>query len=618
MKPGTAAPLGLVATLSFVACSACLAWCAPAAAFGAPLAQAVQEAKSLVVDAGIVSVTLFRERAMVTREAALPAEMGTFELVVKGLPPAVDGESLAARVEGGRLLDIRYEAARVPNDPTTNAELKAAIAERDEALRTAESFKMQLSLLDSQSALLDAVAQKTAAESGKELGSKALDPAALAAQIEYLAGARLKVAEQKLKLTRDVRELDAVLAALGDKVRRLGGTTNFERSAVIAVGKSTRDAGTVRLSYLVENAGWTPEYSVRALDTGDDATDALTVEYAARILQESGEDWNDVTLSLSTAEPTRTPSPRGIRPLFLDVFVPPPPVGLAYDKAMKDGGGGLGGGMPASGSDAALWTGGGGIIGDAGEEIALGVELEKSYADAEAVGSSVVTYTLPRKVRVPSDGGRSTLQRVATIDLKPEFAHVARPLVDDRVYLRAKTRNDSSYTFLEGTAKIFVGDDSVGAVEFPEVPPGASLSFWFGGDPRFTAKQTLVSRQSGEEGVFGKSKVETAKWRIDLSSSAAGATSIEVEAAIPVSRNEKIKVELRDLSMPLSTAEAYLKGARTQGVLRWVVPMPGRGADGKPVERSISWTARTIVPVDVQVTQEVGPEITGDGASGGD
>jgi hypothetical protein len=46
--------------------------------------------------------------------------------------------------------------------------------------------------------------------------------------------------------------------------------------------------------------------------------------------------------------------------------------------------------------------------------------------------------------------------------------------------------------------------------------------------------------------------------------------------------------------------------------------MPGRGADGKPVEKSISWTARTIVPVDVQVTQEVGPEITGDGASGGD
>jgi hypothetical protein len=102
--------------------------CRPAC--GAPLAQAVQEAKSLVVDAGIVSVTLFRERAMVTREAALPAEMGTFELVVKGLPPAVDGDSLAARVEGGRLLDIRYEEARVPNDPTTNAELKAAIVEK--------------------------------------------------------------------------------------------------------------------------------------------------------------------------------------------------------------------------------------------------------------------------------------------------------------------------------------------------------------------------------------------------------------------------------------------------------------------------------------------------------
>lgn len=578
-------------------------------------APALPEARLLEVDAPIVSATLYIDRAMVTREAALPQDQGTFELRVQGLPAAIDDESLSARIEGGRLLDVRLELRTLPNDPTTNPELKAAIAQLEDARRLSEAQALQAGLLNDQNGLLNAIAQKTATESAKDFGSKSLDPAALAAQVEFLASARGRLIEQRLKLERETRDNNELVAALADKVKRLGGTQRIERTAVVTVGKSARGDGTMRLSYLVGRAGWGPNYVVRAVDTGDDATDALAVEYSATIEQSTGEDWNGVTLTLSTAQPTRRPAPRGLAPEFLSVFVPPPPVvmgGLVSDGAMFDkagaprtGSGGGGGGFGAPGSP-------GGIIGDAGEDpMALGIELEKSFADAEALGGSVVTYTIPRKVTVPSDANRTSTQRVATIDLKPAFSHVARPLVDELVYLRARVRNDSAYTFLEGPAKIFVGDDSVGEVMFPEVAPGAEMTFWFGGDPRLSAMRTLVSREKREEGVFGKSGVETSKWRIDLVSSAAGATTVEVDDLVPVSRNEKIKVELRDLSLPLSTAEAYLKGPRTQGLLRWMVPMTGRGADGKPAERSISWTVRTTVPSDVTVVSERGDEIEG-------
>ena len=213
----------------------------------------------------------------------------------------------------------------------------------------------------------------------------------------------------------------------------------------------------------------------------------------------------------------------------------------------------------------------------------------------------MVSYQLPRKVGIPSDSSRSRTQRVATIELDAAFSHVARPIVDPTVYLRAKARNTSSYRLIEGPARLFVGDDSVGEAVLPDIIPGVEVSFWLGGDPRIESKRVLVSQSTKEEGVFGKSSVTTWNWRIDLTSAAPGMSSIEVADRIPVSRDEKIRVELRDLSTPLSTDEEYLRNERTRGILRWVLDMPGIGKDGKPSQRAISWTVRESHATEVEV-----------------
>jgi hypothetical protein len=85
---------------------------------------------------------------------------------------------------------------------------------------------------------------------------------------------------------------------------------------------------------------------------------------------------------------------------------------------------------------------------------------------------------------VPSDSSRRAKVRIASIELKPNFSHVARPIVDPTVYLRASARNTSAYRLVAGRARIYVGEDSVGEAQFPTVPPGAEVEFWLGGDPR--------------------------------------------------------------------------------------------------------------------------------------
>jgi uncharacterized protein (TIGR02231 family) len=179
---------------------------------------------------------------------------------------------------------------------------------------------------------------------------------------------------------------------------------------------------------------------------------------------------------------------------------------------------------------------------------------------------------------------------------------VTRPLVDPAVYGKAVARNDSPYLLVAGPASVFVGGDSVGTARLDDVPPGGEMTFWLGADRRIEAKRTLVAKTAGKDGLFEKSTVLEWKRRIELVNTGTSAVEVLVDDREPVSRDERIKVELKDLSRPLSTDAAYLKDERPQGTLRWTVPLPARSANAAPAPVAITWTTVVRHPVDLTVT----------------
>ena len=607
-------------------------------AFALPQAESAELAAALAptvltVDAPIDAVTLYSDAAQVTRRIELPPGVGTFELRVSGMPSILE-EYMSARVEGARLLDVRYESVVTAVDASTNPELRETLAQLEGARRTSELVALRLAKLNDQNVLLNSIAQKTATESAREFGSKSLDPEALAKQVAFLDEAREKLIGESMRLNQEARENKAQLAALEARAKSIGGRSRTEHTAVVTIGKSAAGAGVAWLSYRVTDASWTPVYTVRATDVGDDAADALSIEFDARVTQVTGEDWKNVTLTLSTAEPSSLPYPPMVPTKAFEIVPPRDLTRDAKDAAGMDrdgaianradprstgepaagkpgmpgrpggGGGGFGGGGSGGLSSGGLT---GGIIGDPGEDPnRLGVELDAAYEESEESGSAFATYVVQRRVTIPSDQSRETTQRVAAFTLKPEFSYIARPVVTPLVYLKGKARNDSGFRILAGEARLFVGDDSVGAAEIPAIPEGAEATFWFGADARVTARRTLASEETKDDGLFTKSDVTTWRWRVDLSSSLAHATSIVVEDFIPVSRSEPLKFELRDLSSPLSTDADYLKYDRPEGVLRWTVALSGRAADGKPGAATLSWTARRVVPKGAEI-REVDP-----------
>ena len=86
--------------------------------------------------------------------------------------------------------------------------------------------------------------------------------------------------------------------------------------AVIVVDKTNPAPGKVRLNYLVDSASWRPQYKLRA---GQGPNDPIQVEYLAAVVQQTGEDWANVKLVLSTAQPMLNAAPPELRTLTVQV-----------------------------------------------------------------------------------------------------------------------------------------------------------------------------------------------------------------------------------------------------------------------------------------------------------
>ena len=68
----------------------------------------------------------------------------------------------------------------------------------------------------------------------------------------------------------------------------------------------------MRLNYLVNGVSWNPQYKIRA---GKTSKDPLHIEYLAGVVQQTGEDWSNVKLVLSTAQPLLNAAPPELQTL---------------------------------------------------------------------------------------------------------------------------------------------------------------------------------------------------------------------------------------------------------------------------------------------------------------
>ena len=271
----------------------------------------------------VTHVTVYQNNALVTRQVDVPDGTGTFELVVTPLPPqTVNGSLYSEGTDGLRVLTTRYRTRPIRED--TREEVRKLEAQ----LRTlqAEQQKLQSAtqVVEQNLAMLGKLEAFTGANLQHQTEKGALNSEAIMALSKYVMEGRAEKAQELVGLRQKAQDnqekVQFAQRQLGDLA---AGSSKTERDAVIIVDKRKAGPGAVRLNYLVDSASWRPQYKFRA----GAEKQPVQVEYLAAVLQQTGEDWADAQLVLSTAEPMLNAGPPDLKTLEVAVVPRPGPAG---------------------------------------------------------------------------------------------------------------------------------------------------------------------------------------------------------------------------------------------------------------------------------------------------
>jgi hypothetical protein len=253
------------------------------------------------VDLPIREVTVYSDRARVQRKGTAKVPAGESRVRLPLLPPTLDSGSVRLLASGARVRLVEVKRADLDEFPRTEAE---ALLKKLESLHDQKTaLGDQIESLASERQLLEEI-RPTASPLPDPKGQPRLfEAGGWKAALEFL-DARLKAVDTASRAAETKqREIDRDFSEVADRANQItgGGTANpgFKVDAVLQ-GKG----GGVELTlvYVASNARWYPTYDVRF----SPGRNQVQVDFGGLVAQETGEDWTDSRLVLSSAVPATT------------------------------------------------------------------------------------------------------------------------------------------------------------------------------------------------------------------------------------------------------------------------------------------------------------------------
>jgi uncharacterized protein (TIGR02231 family) len=545
----------------------------------APAPAAKKEAEPAKTAASrIRQVTVYRNTALVTREVDLPAGTGTMELVVAPLPPTTINNSLYSEgADGVAVLATRFRTRPIMED--TREEVRKLEAQLKQRAETAEKLKADTEAIKQNLALLSKLENFTAVTTEKATDKATLNGETVIALTKYVMDTRGEKSKEMVDLQQQLQSNQEQSDFVRRQLQELAaGSSKTERDAVLVVDKKNDGAVRVRLHYLVDAASWHPQYKFRA---GKDEKEPVQLEYLAAVTQQTGEDWREVNLILSTAEPMLNAAPPELRMLEVAVLpraanpnnpmdVPnPQQLGDNFKQAQQLRG------QARHEYNTKNSVAGVDLINKASALEQTNEILEVAQKDrpnsspqgaqpAAHEGPSV-TYHLDTHLTVPSRNDEQVLE-VARLNMDPDYFYKAVPVLTRHVYRLANLTNKSKYVLLPGEATMYQGTDFVGRMDLPLVAIGEQFTAGFGVDPQLQVQRQLLDKARSMQ---GGNQVLRYDYRILVSSYKAQPVSVQVWDRLPHAENETVGVSLGKVEPEVSTDPVYQREERPHSLLRW-------------------------------------------------
>ena len=488
--------------------------------FGLMLSAVAQTEKQ--VDSKISRVTVFLNRAQVTRELKTRVEAGRTNLILSGLTANLDQQSIQVSGKGAiTILGINHNQNYLSdhNRPKSLQVLYDSI----------DIYRKQLLQEQHQKEVLNKEEQLLLSNQKIGGNNQNLTVNELKAMADFYRSRLSDIGAGKIKSDERIKKINEQIAKLNQQIREQNDLYNRNTSEiVVSVSADAATAVELEVNYIVANAGWYPVYDLRAANTRS----PVQLNYKANVFQSTGEEWKNVRLKLSTANP----SLGGVKPelfsWYLDFYQP-------YVKALQ----GQIAGVQAQRSMQPQ------------DKREKKVEFDVEVLE-EAVTISDLTQTIQTSLNTEFDismpytvssASKPTLVDIRNHEMKAEYLYSTTPKLDQDAFLLARATGWEEFSLLPGEANVFFEGTFVGKSFIDPNVIKDTLSVSLGRDKRIVVKREKVKDFTTRR-TIGSNIRESFAWEVSVRNTKNEAVKILVEDQVPVSQNSQIEVTVLDVA----------------------------------------------------------------------
>ncbi len=483
-------------------------------------------ADTFTIEAPIKEVTVYKGGgAQITRIGRLTAPAGKHVLKIEDLHEELLSSNIPpqAAIRSG---DATFSGMKVRPQPTTNS----ASAQQQGLLHQIEKLEIEISALEDKVAANDmrlAFIRNIGQSAGQ---AQIADLDALEQALEFVGKNAAHILADSHTRRQQIDTLKKQQEALKRELKRSGPARTDYQQALIELDNAAEQEISFSFSYFVENASW--DMSVAA--SLDSDRQELDLAAAANVSQETGENWDNVELSLSNSRPSSYVGGINVPTQFISIA---PENEMIRRMELK--------GAPAQ-MDAAY------------EEIVVSSNVSASSSQFDR------KYHVEGLSTVLSNGETEKLN-IITKNTDVQIVTRVAPLFDRNAYVYADTELSDFLSIRNVNVNLSRDGHFAGAGHWPNLENNKALELPFGKNSNIKVTYTEQAPRDGDKGFINKKSVEEKRFLISVTNNGVSEAPIEVFDRYPVSTHEDIKI----VPLKSATKPDEMNLQNKPGTIKW-------------------------------------------------
>lgn len=533
-----------------------------------------------IVKSTIKEVTVYAQGAQIQRKASYSVSSGVTEIVLDGISRQIDPKSLQVNATGDIIiLDSKYSVYYPkPEVSITTNEIPLSIKRKIWALEDS-LFDIGFSVTELQDEIDVLNASKNILKNNGAIKGQGKVNDSIPLLKEAMAYYELKMKELNKKILSLSKRKQLMDKAIRGMNRRLTDLKNYQQNngnqapqqigpsyrITITVTSKVSTSGRMEVSYLVNNAGWEALYDLKS----DANSSKLNLRYKANVYQNTGVNWEDVRLNISTNNPYQNKTKPELHPWYLENYA-------NYNRQLEEK------------KRATLATTGN----IQNIEVANDMEVmyaaptnatNFNYAQTSVNYTQVIEHMISAEFKIDlpysiQSNNQKHMVLVKSEDVDVEYKYYTVPKIDNSVYLVANISNLDDLQLVPAKANIFFDGSYVGETYLNPGVMQDTLSLSLGKDPNILVKRTFMKKNYKEK-VIGSDVEKTSSYELEVRNNKSKSITVIVQDQVPITRNQDITIRVEDIGKG--------KISKKTGIIEWEIKLKSKESEILPLEYTV-------------------------------